>query len=1162
MAARHLRIRPTAWLAVVTAGLLAGGVCDARAAESPHAAYRDNVRPLLATRCFSCHGALTQEAGLRLDTTALMRAGGESGAALVPGDVAASLILARVRDPDPATRMPPEAEGEPFSAEEIAVLEGWIRAGAPAPADEKPEADPRDHWAFRPPVRPPVPAVKNAGWVRNPIDAFLARAHERAGIGPQPEALRHVLVRRLFIDLIGLPPQPEELAAIAADTSPDWYEKLVDKLLADPRHGERWARHWMDVWRYSDWWGLGDQHRNSAKHMWHFRDWIVESLNADVPYDEMVRQMLAADELYPEDPTKLRATGFLARNWFLFNRTPWLDDTVEHVGKGLLGLTLNCSKCHAHKYDPIRQEDYYRFRAFFEPLETRLDVVAGEADLGKDGTPRVFDAHLERPTYLFVRGEDTKPDTTRRILPGVPAVLAFSDIAIEPVLLPKVAYEPARFPWVIDAHIATAQRAVATADAARAKAAEEHAAAVAAVERSRRPLQPSTPAAATPAMASADGFADEFETLDAGRWELLGGRWKHEPGRLVQERSGQARSVVRLRTTPPRDFSAELTFTIISGGWRSVGIGFDAASPDPVTRQTEGELLAYASGVSGGPKLQVAVMTERGWQYPGAAAVPRPVTTGSSHALRVAVRDTLINVSFDDEFVMAWRTAMPRREGSLQAVCFDATAVIERFAVAPLGSDVTLREPVVVVAASPSMTPATLESAVAAERTAARELAVAEARVAAEQAAAVAIRRRGEAMRATWAAESDGTQEQAIRRRDAARAAVRSERELAVARARQKVVALEGTLVSAKPDGRDTLEKELAAARKAEAEAIEGAEAIERAEAIRKVPAITPDHETFTPLLGGIWTPTRFKGSGSDDPTVAFPATSTGRRSALARWITDPRNPLPARVAVNHIWMRHMGQPLVATVFEFGRKGNAPVHPELLDWLASELVAGSVADGSHGDRPQWSMKHLHRLICTSAAYRVGSSVKGAEAALRADPDNLLLWRRLPVRLESQVVRDAILTLAGTLDPTRGGPPVARAEQAASQRRSLYFWHSAIDSNPFLASFDDAAPRECYQRDQSIVPQQALALSNAAIVHDAAARIAARLMADGGDDAGFIDRSFSLVLNRAATDVERTMCLAALERWRGLEPPSTARSDPARVHLVWTLLNHNDFVTLR
>lgn len=161
----------------------------------------------------------------------------------------------------------------------------------------------------------------------------------------------------------------------------------------------------MDVWRYTDWYGLGKQLRYSQKHIWHWRDWIVESLNADKGYDRMILEMLAADELAPTDRDSLRATGFLARNYFLFNRTTWLDNTIEHTSKAFLGLTMNCTKCHDHKYDPLTQVDYYRMRAFFEPYQVRLDAAPGETDLEKDGLARVYDAHPQAPTYLFIHGD-------------------------------------------------------------------------------------------------------------------------------------------------------------------------------------------------------------------------------------------------------------------------------------------------------------------------------------------------------------------------------------------------------------------------------------------------------------------------------------------------------------------------------------------------------------------------------------------------------------------------------------------------------------------------------------------------------------------------------------------------------------------------------------
>jgi hypothetical protein len=1096
------------------------------------AIYSEKIRPLLAERCFSCHGGLKQEAGLRLDTVALMVEGGESGGVVTKGDPAASLILERVSDTDPVTRMPPEGEGEPLSAEQLAMLKDWIKAGCPAPADEKPEADPKSHWAFQPRVRPEVPAVKNPSWVKNPIDAFLAEAHEKAGVVPQPEPPRNVLVRRVYLDLIGLPPQPEELAAIEADASADWYEKLVEKLLADPRHGERWGRHWMDIWRYSDWWGLGAELRYSQKHMWHYRDWIIESVNADLPYDEMVRQMLAADELYPDDPAKLRATGFLARNWFLFNRTPWMDETVEHVGKGLLGLTMNCSKCHDHKYDPVSQEDFYQMRAFFEPISVRLDVVPGEADLEKNGIPRVYDGLLDTPTYLFVRGEDTKPDTTKPIEPGVPDVIAFKELAIKPVVLPQTAVEPERRPWVLDTHLATARRAVESAEAAVAKAVETETAAKTALAAAEQEAKPKPAAASSSPPAAPGSFAEDFASLDAGRWKLFGGDWKHEPGRLTQGKDGQTRSAVRLLPTPPRDFDATVTFTITGGStYRSVGLSFDCSQPDPVTPHgaDDSEVMVYASGWAAGPKLQATYVTKGGWQYPADGVVARPVELNRSHTLRVAVRDTLVNAWFDGEPVIAWRSPVPRREGSLQLITFDATAVFERVSLEALSADVKLREPAHALVA-----------------TAERAVAAAQAALAVEKASLESVVRRAQAMRIAWETGADAAEGATAKRAEAAKAAARAEREIAVAKARQKVTKVEDKLAKAATDKKAEVEKELATAR----------EAVEKA-----VKVLDEADEKFTPLFGAKWTPTRFKNSTADDPTVAFPATSTGRRTALANWIVDPRNPLTARVAVNHIWMRHIGKPLVSTVFDFGRKGNAPTHPKLLDWLASELVEGS--QGGRG----WSMKHLHRLIVTSAAYRMGSTTAGAEASLKADPDNQFLWRREPVRLESQVVRDCILALAGTLDSTMGGPSVG-AGDTNSRRRSVYFWHSDIDRNLFLTMFDDATVKECYRRDQSIVPQQALALSNAALVHDSATKIAERIIAAGTadgasmSDEAFLDRAFVMLLDRRPSADERAACSAAIGKWRALPKPAGAGADPALVHMVWALLNHNDFVTLR
>ena len=254
-----------------------------------------------------------------------------------------------------------------------------------------------DHWAFQTPKRPAVPEVKDASRVRNPIDAFLTREYEKKGLAPLREADKHTLLRRVYLDLIGLPPTPEQVRAFVADTFDSAYEKVVDQLLASPQYGERWGRHWMDVWRYSDWYGSGaNEVRNSQRHIWQWRDWIVESLNADKGYDQMIVEMLAGDEIAPTDPKTLRATGFLARNWFRFNRNVWLQDTIESTTAAFQGITLKCARCHDHKYDPFAQEEYYRFRAFFEPHDVRIDRVAGQPDMKKAGLPRVYDSAAQR----------------------------------------------------------------------------------------------------------------------------------------------------------------------------------------------------------------------------------------------------------------------------------------------------------------------------------------------------------------------------------------------------------------------------------------------------------------------------------------------------------------------------------------------------------------------------------------------------------------------------------------------------------------------------------------------------------------------------------------------------------------------------------------------
>jgi hypothetical protein len=804
-------------------------------------------------------------------------------------------------------------------------MKRWIDEGAHAP-EETPAADPRDHWAYKPPVRPAVPTVQHQVWVSNPIDAFLAADLEKAGLAPSPPADKGVLLRRVHFDLTGLPPTRDQLRAFLADASPDAYERVVDQLLASPQYGERWGRHWMDVWRYSDWSGYRDEIRNSARHIWRWRDWIVESLNADKGYDRMVVEMLAGDEQAPEDADVLRATGFLARHWFKFNRNTWLDGVVEHTAKAFLGVTMNCARCHDHKYDPISQEDYYRFRAIFEPYDVRTDRVPGQADVAQDGLPRVFDAKPEEPTYLFTRGNEKQPDKERPMAPGVPEALG-PPIEAQPIQLSAKARYPALRQFVIEEELAKAAATLGEREAAR-----------------------------TTAQAAVATGQKKLNDLVANG---------SDPSAAQQE-------------------------------WLHAVAGAELADKQ----------LATARAADASLKARIAAEKAKYGLSPG----------GDNEALALAASKA--------ERELALCTAQEQ------------------------------------------------------QATATQEMA-----------------------RANAAAKPDEAASQA-----------------AVATATEK-------LNSAKT-------------------AIAAAHA-----------ALATPSDKYQPL------------------GEALPATSTGRRLALARWITSRENSLAARVTVNHIWLRHFGSPLVDSMFDFGLRSPTARHQPLLDWLAVELM-------DHG----WSMKHLHRLIVTSNAYRMKSSAGETGSANGAiDPDNRLLWRMNAHRLEAEVVRDAMFFVAGRLDLKQGGPDIDYNLLSPTARRSIYLRHAYEKQAKFLELFDGPSVNECYRRSESIVPQQALALANSDVSLEQSRHLAAQLsMASASGPAteeAFVTQAFEQMLGREPSSAEANECLqfltAQTEKLKsadkltpfagGAKAAVEASADPAqraRENLVHVLYNHNEFVTVR
>ena len=1013
--------------------------------EAPAAAATalfEGIQPILESKCLVCHGGKFKQAGLDISTRErLLKGSDEHKDVVVPGNAADSLLIKKIRhEHEPG--MP--YQSDKLAGTDIAKIESWINAKAPYTAtlalpvelSEKAFSHGQDHWAYQKPIKEPPPHVRDPSWVRNPIDAFIAADRDEHDLQPLPPADKRTLVRRLYLDLLGLPPTPRQVDAFLNDSDPQAYEYLVDRLLDSPQYGERWGRHWMDVWRYSDWYGrrsAGDV-RNSQPFIWHWRDWIIESLIADKPYDRMIHEMLAADEIAPTDTDALRATGYLARNWFRFNRNVWVRDTVEYTAAGFLGVTMKCARCHDHKFDPIAQEEYYNLRAFFEPHDIRTDRIPGEPNREKDGLARAYDAEprealtdapfypgIFEKTYRFIGGNENNPDT-EPLDPGVPEILASATNPIEivPVALPIQSYYPGLRPAIHDDLISDAQAEIHRAEAA--------------LEKAQRDLE-----LAEHAVSSGPKSSDEAAD------------------------------------TPKIDFKEHIkpifeTHCTSCHSGRSSKSGLILTSPDNI----------FAGGNLSGSVV-----------VPGKAAEsPLILFLTGELAPRMPYRQAALS-SAKIELISTWIDQLP-----------------------PDDPQVTLRR-------------------------AKDRVAVAKRKLDWAKAHLPAVKARIAAEKSKYAAPPDPKAE------ELATEALNAERQAHLLAGRMELL-----------DAQQRLDEALRTPRPADEEARKARE--------KKVAAATKRLTQAQEALGKATTEYTPLGK-------LYPKTSTGRRTALARWITARDNPLTARVAVNHIWMRHFGQPLVPTVANFGLNGKPPTHPELLDWLAVEFQDNG-----------WSMKHLHRLMLTSNTYRMQSAAPDPDhPSVAVDPSNHWYWRMNSRRMEAETVRDSLLHVAGELDTTMGGPELDEAMGETSRRRSLYFTHTPNSQMLFLTLFDGGNAAECYERYESIVPQQALALSNSKLSLTMARLLTAKLQdqMESGDASVLVDAAFERILARPPTEAEKQMSIDFLAAQRDLfedptrltefkasekpeTPPSSDPATRARENLVHVLLNKNEFVVIR
>ena len=1022
------------------------GVSTTRASRASGKQLFEEIRPALQKNCLLCHGGKFRQAGLDLSTReTLLRGSEQHGPVVVPGDAAASLLIKKIRHQhEPG--MP--YQGEKLPDEVIGKIAAWVEAGSPYLEALEMADDAQlsqllpgsDHWAYQPPQRPALPRVKSHAWIRNPVDAFLAASHEERNLKPMPQADRRTLLRRAYLDLTGLPPTPDEIQEFLNDRSDNAYETTVERLLASPQYGERWGRHWMDVWRYSDWYGLRGAAlvQNSQRHLWHWRDWIIESLNEDKGYDRMIREMLAGDELAPTDSKNLRATGYLVRSFFRFNRNAWLRETVEHTAAGFLAMTLKCARCHDHKYDPISQKEYYRFRAFFEPHDVRTDPLPGQPAflseatqpvqyLRKSGVPRVFDSEPRDPgeegptiyaeTYRFIRGDAKHPDKENPLSPAVPEILGELKETIEPVELPLEAYYPWVQPFVGRDLFEQAEQEIIKAEAELTQARQEVSVAARRVaaqqnEDTRKEARESFERELKPIFVKhcivchGDDFArNEFRVVSF-EWLLEGG----------------------IENGP----------AVIAG----------KSARSPIIQRLRGEIE---------PRMP-------------AEAVPLPEET--------------------IERIARWIDRLP-----------------------PEDSKVALRK--------------------------AREaVALAEKKLAWRKADLPALQARIAADQARFASPlNPKAQDFARVAREAERAAGLRKAEMNLLDAQLKLAAALQESPAESDNARKTQEKRVTLAT-AQLQAAQ--EALGKAK------------DEYSPI-GRL-----------------YPKTSTGRRTALARWISGRDNPLTARVAINHIWLRHFGEPLVQSVDDFGLRAGPPSHPALLDWLAVEFMENN-----------WSMKHIHRLMVTSSAYRMQSWPSELDHPnLSVDSENNYLWRMNPRRMEAETVRDSLLSVAGELDLTIGGPELDHYTGQTSRRRSLYFTHTPNENMLFLKLFDSADPVACYRRYESIVPQQALALSNSEMSFTQSQLLARKISEKVGDDSWkFVSGAFERVLGRPPSTEEEAESVRFLQQQarlfknpskltrfesgkRSALPPATDPLLRARQSFVHVLINRNEFVTIR
>jgi hypothetical protein len=1068
--------------------------------------FNKQIRSILSNRCFACHGPDEEEreGDLRFDTAegALADLGGHS--AIVPGKPEESSLIERITTDDPDLRMPPATHGEPLSQTEVKLLTNWIKQGAEFAR----------HWSYQKPVRPELPPVKNAAWVRNEIDRFILARLEREGLSPVEEADKYALIRRVSLDLTGLPPTLEEVDQFLADNSDDAYEKLVSRLLDKETYGEHWARRWLDLARYADSAGYAD---DPARTIWAFRDYVIKSLNANKPFDQFTIEQIAGDLLPDPTEDQLIATAF-HRNTLTNNeggtndeefRNVAIVDRVNTTMAVWMGTTINCCQCHTHKYDPLTQAEFYQLFAFFNDSQ--------DADR-RDESPLL---------QLFTDEQKQNRENWTLEVADLKKVISTPT----PELLAAQADWEKRFSteplWqtLKPSNLATQSKIELTAaDDGTIKAADQSKTDVFTVEipvtadgLAKQPVtalrletQPGPNFVVSRVLAS---IVPPNGTRLSGRFVRveLPGKQKMLSLAEVQVFNGNDNVAVRGKATqsstdfggPPElaidgntdgDYQKAKSTTHTANSdnpWWEV----DLQSSQPIDRvviwnRTDGNIQSRLNGFV----LKVLDENRKELWSETVAEAPKADATYSLSATRgvklAAAYADYSQASFGPEAVI--NNPDTKTKGWAVGGQADKPHELTLIPAEPL----KLADGETISVTIEQVSQHEKHTLTAFRLSATSDVGITEfARTPADQ---LAILR-------TPTKKRSDEQKKSLTQFYLGNVAP------ALSKQRQQLAKLEKQLADLKP-----------------------------ATSVPIMRDLPPEQHRKTQIhLRGNWQ------NLGEEVSQGVPAefhpldeSLPRNRLALAKWLIDADNPLTPRVIANRYWETIFGTGIVSTSEEFGSQGDLPLHPELLDWLAVELVESG-----------WDLKHLLNLMVTSAAYRQSSRV--TDELLERDPQNRLLARGPRFRISAEMVRDQALAASGLLSSKMYGAPVRPPQPSMGlsaafgsgidwktsagedrYRRGLYTTWRRSNPYPSMAAFDAPNREVCaLKRDRTNSPLQALVTLNDPVYVEAAQALSRLTAAREGSTADKATFAFRRVVTRPPSDAERDRLVQLYESSR-------------------------------